>query len=87
VSAHTNLAIALRQSGNVDGALKHFRACIEIDPAYAPGHLNLGLLYAEQGDFDRAIQAFEAALRIDPSYLQADQALRVAMRRKAAGKN
>jgi Flp pilus assembly protein TadD len=53
--AHTNLAVALQEQGQLLEAVDHLHQAIAIDPQDILAHYNLGLIYLEQGHFDEAI--------------------------------
>ena len=64
--AHYNLGIALRDRGETDQAITHYRQAIVLRPGYAEAHYNLGRLLAEKGEFNDAVDHYEAALAINP---------------------
>jgi len=69
--AHYNLGIALRDRGETDQAITHYRQAIALRPAYAEAHYNLGRLLAEKGEVNDAIDHYEAALAISPADAEA----------------
>jgi tetratricopeptide (TPR) repeat protein len=69
--AHYNLGIALRDHGETDQAIIHYRQAIELRPGYAEAHYNLGRLLAEKGEFNDAINHYEATLAINPADAEA----------------
>src|SRR6266436_2909370 len=64
--AHYNLGIALRDRGETDQAITHYRQAIALRSAYAEAHYNLGRLLADKGEFNDAVDHYEAALAINP---------------------
>lgn len=64
--AHNNLATALLEQGDLDGAVSHFRTALAISPSYAGAASNLGVALARQGRLEPAAQAFHAALAVVP---------------------
>ena len=64
--AHYNLGIALRDRGETDQAITHYRQAIVLRPGYAEAHYNLGRLLAEKGEFNGAVDHYEVALAINP---------------------
>jgi tetratricopeptide (TPR) repeat protein len=64
--AHYNLGIALRDRGQNDQAIYHYREAVTIRPAYAEAHYNLARLLVETGEFQDAIAHYEKALMINP---------------------
>jgi tetratricopeptide (TPR) repeat protein len=65
-NAHSNLGIALKDKGNLDGAIVEFREAIRLDPKYGWAHNNLGAALIDKGDPDGAIVEFREAIRLDP---------------------
>jgi type IV pilus assembly protein PilF len=64
--AHTDLAGAYYQLGNLAVALDELRIAIGADPNYAQAYSVLGLVHAELRENPQAAASFERALRIDP---------------------
>ena len=52
--AHNNLAVALLQKGDVDGAIAHLREAVAIQPDYAQAQNNLGNALLQKGRLDEA---------------------------------
>ena len=69
--AHYNLGIALRDRGESDQAITHYRQAIALRPGYAEAHYNLGRLLAEKGEFNDAVDHYEAALAVNPGDAEA----------------
>lgn len=65
--AHTDLAGAYYQLGNLAVALEELRIAIGADPGYAQAYNVLGLVHAELRENSQATASFERALRIDPT--------------------
>ena len=65
--AHYNLGIILREQGDVDQALKHYRQAFALRPNYAEAHYNLARCLVETGQLDEAIEHYEEALKIKPA--------------------
>jgi protein O-mannosyl-transferase len=65
--AHYNLGIILREQGDVDQALKHYRQAFALRPNYAEAHYNLARCLVEKGQLDEAIEHYEKALKINPA--------------------
>ena len=80
---HTNLGMALHETGRVDEAMAEFREAIRIDPDFAIGHYNLGVALKEQGKLDEAIVEYRAAIRIDPDDAYAHENLDIALEEQA----
>jgi type IV pilus assembly protein PilF len=65
--AHTDLASAYFQRGNMGVALEELRVATAADPGYAPAHSMFGLVYMELREDSLAAQSFERALRLAPN--------------------
>lgn len=65
--AHTDLAGAYYQLGNLAVALEELRIAIGADPGYAQAYNVLGLVHAELRENSQAMASFERALRLDPN--------------------
>ncbi len=66
-----HLAVAMAQSGDVDGAFPHFRLAL----GEAEAHYNIGYLLYERGYQDLAKQRFLKALELNPKLAQAQAML------------
>jgi tetratricopeptide (TPR) repeat protein len=78
ISARGNLAKALFNKGDVDGAAAEARAILRIrDDAIARDLLGRAL--ANQGKLDEARKEFERALQLDPNFTQAREDLRMVL--------
>jgi tetratricopeptide (TPR) repeat protein len=73
--AHNNLGTALAEQGKVDEGAEHFRAALQIKPAYDDALSNLGRFLAERGKRDEAKVQFEALLRRNPRHARAHRNL------------
>jgi tetratricopeptide (TPR) repeat protein len=65
-AAHTNLACALRDKGDLDGSTASCREAIRLDPTLAIAHNVLGNIRRDQRDLDGAIACYREAVRLDP---------------------
>jgi serine/threonine protein kinase/Flp pilus assembly protein TadD len=54
---HYNLGNALSKQGDLDGAIREYRAAIQIKPENAEAHCNLGYVLLQQGRFADALAA------------------------------
>ena len=63
--AHNNLAVILRQRGDLDDAITHLQRAIEIQPTFAEAYNNLGNALRQQGQLDAAIARFRQALQLE----------------------
>ena len=69
--AHNNLGNALRDKGDLDGAIAEYREAIRLDPRFANAHCNLGNALSDKGDLDGAIAEYREAIRLDPKHVRA----------------
>ncbi|HEY2103431.1 MAG TPA: tetratricopeptide repeat protein [Chthoniobacterales bacterium] len=65
--ADYNLAIALRERGQVDDAIVHYKNAIATRPEYADAHFNLARLLVEKGDADGALEHYRRAITLRPT--------------------
>ena len=65
--AHTELASAYYQRGNMGVALEELRIAAAADPTYASAHSMFGLVYMELREQQLAEQSFERALQLSPN--------------------
>ena len=69
-SAHSNLAVALVQEGNLEEAESHYRKALSGRPT-AETHNGLGYVLARRGRTDEAIAEFRKAILLDPKFTPA----------------
>jgi serine/threonine protein kinase/tetratricopeptide (TPR) repeat protein len=67
-AAHLNLAGALHDKGDWDGAAACCQEALRLDRALTYVHNILGSALRGKGDLDGAIAAFREAIRLDPKY-------------------
>jgi len=77
--AHYNLGIVLRDQGETDQAIAHYRQAVALRPNYAEAHYNLGRALVEKGEIDDAIAHYERALAINPADAEAHNNLGVTL--------
>jgi tetratricopeptide (TPR) repeat protein len=77
--AHYNLGIVLRDQGDVDQAVEHYRQAVALRPNYAEAHYNLGRLLVQKGQLNDAIAHYEKALQINPADAEAHNNLGVTL--------
>jgi tetratricopeptide (TPR) repeat protein len=65
-AAHAHMAVHARQAQDLDGAVKHYRKCIEYKPRDVEARLFLGLLHAMRRQFVEARDALDEVLTIEP---------------------
>jgi tetratricopeptide (TPR) repeat protein len=80
--AHRAMADALFKRGELDDAIAHYKAALEVNPLRAETQNNFGIALAQKGSVDDAIAHYQLALRINPNYAEAHNNLGVALRRK-----
>ena len=56
--AHTDLAIALDNSGDRPGAIAEYREAIRLKPDHAEAHCNLGLALRQQGQYAESLAEY-----------------------------
>ena len=64
--AEYNLGLALKNQGQLDEAISHYRRAINIWPDYVDAHYNLGGAYIEKGEVDEALAEYRRAIEIRP---------------------
>jgi Flp pilus assembly protein TadD len=64
--AHINLGKALKQRGDLEGASRHYRDALRLEPDNAVAHNNLGVTYLDREDYAEAARQFREALRLEP---------------------
>jgi len=77
--AHYNLGIVLREQGDADQAIEHYRQAVALRPDYAEAHYNLGRLLVEKGQLNDAIGHYERAAAINPADAAAQNNLGVTL--------
>jgi tetratricopeptide (TPR) repeat protein len=68
VIAWGNLGNALRDIGDLSGAVAACREAVHLDPENARAQTNLGVALKESGDLTSAIAASREAIRLDPQF-------------------
>jgi protein O-mannosyl-transferase len=64
--AEYNLGLALKNQGQLDQAIAHYRRAVNIWPDYVEAHYNLGGAYIEKGNIDEALAEYRRAIEIRP---------------------
>ena len=59
-------ALALQNSGDLDGAIEHYARALKIKPDFHEAWNNMGNAYAHKGEYDRAIESYQKAVAIKP---------------------
>ncbi len=65
-AAHYNLAIAYRETGQLEKALDHYEYALLADPKYTDARYNYALLLQQQGYTEDAARQFEEILKTHP---------------------
>jgi len=68
---HNNFANILRQKGDLDQAINHYRKTLEIKPDDYEAHNNIGITLKSKGLIDEAVQHLEKAIFLKPDFAQA----------------
>ncbi len=63
-----NLAVAMSNRGDTDGAIEAAETAIQKNPESAVSHLLLGMLFREADRFDEALDSFNRLERLDPQF-------------------
>jgi tetratricopeptide (TPR) repeat protein len=66
--AHNNLGSLLAEEGNLQEAVQHYQAALNIRPNYGQAHYNLGVKLAEMNHPDQAIEHLRQAIRLMRSF-------------------
>jgi tetratricopeptide (TPR) repeat protein len=69
--AHNNLAIILKQTGDLDAAGSHYREALRLWPQYSECHYNYAILLEAMNDPTAARSHFESAIKYRPQYVDA----------------
>ncbi len=68
---HLTAGMEAYKAGNIDVAIEHMHAGIQVDPLAFKVHFHLGLLYGKKGQLYDAIQELETAVNIRADYFPA----------------
>src|SRR5690606_12686278 len=71
VEPHTNLGLALADSGRLGEAFSHLQKALELQPQNPQIHNSMGLVLASSGRADEGIAHFRRALELQPGLTQA----------------
>ena len=66
VSANNNIGLALKDQGDIDGAVKCLKRAADSDPSSVEVQSNLGLMLKELGQIEAALATFRTAIRLAP---------------------
>jgi tetratricopeptide (TPR) repeat protein len=71
-TAQNNLAVTLiNLQSDVDNAVEHMRAAVDLNPGLAILHFNLGNAYLLDNELESAKKSYHQAYKLDPTYLDA----------------
>ena len=71
ISAHNNLGLIFKNTGQIEKAKICFEKVIETSSEIAEPHNNLGLIFQTLGENKKAINCFKNSIKIDPNYSSA----------------
>jgi tetratricopeptide (TPR) repeat protein len=71
--AQKQLGLLLWHSGDLEGAVEHYRMAVQAEPAWTEAWISLAAALAEDAHFVEAHQAVDMALRLDPKNAQAQE--------------
>tara|TARA_B100000900_G_scaffold388943_1_gene381412 strand:- start:3241 stop:4974 length:1734 start_codon:yes stop_codon:yes gene_type:complete len=71
LSAHNNLGLIFKNTGEIEKAKTCFKKVIEINPKIAEAHNNLGLTFQKSNQNEEAIHCYKKSIKIDPNYERA----------------
>jgi len=66
ISAHLNLANALKNNGETNKAIHYYQQAISIDPLFREAYISLGTILKQNGKIEDAITSYKKALEIFP---------------------
>ncbi len=79
---YSNLAHALFEEGDWNGAEENYRNAIRCDPKYANAHTNLGAVLDRQGQTGEALEEYRKGLALNPGHADAHYHLGLMMERQ-----
>jgi tetratricopeptide (TPR) repeat protein len=82
IAAHTHLATALKEKGQLDEAIAAFRQALRLKKDYAIAHNNLGSTLHAKGQVDKAIAEYREAIRLEKDFAGAHHNLGLALFKK-----
>jgi tetratricopeptide (TPR) repeat protein len=71
IAVYNNLGVALKDKGDLEGAIQCYQKAIALDPKFAMAHTNLGAALRAKGDVGGAIACYQKAIAIDPKFANA----------------
>ncbi len=79
---HYNLGSAFLRTGHLTNAEHHYRAALQLAPAYAEAHTSLGTLLLQSGRLEEAAEHFAQTLKLQPQSAQAHNCLGIVRQRQ-----
>ena len=76
---HNNLALALKDLGQLDGAVASYRRALEIKPDLVEAHTNMGIVLKDLGQLEDAVASCRRALEIRPDLAESHSNLGYAL--------
>ena len=76
---HVEAGLQAKRSGDVDTAIREFKAATELAPNLAAAFVNLGAAYIEKKDFGKAVPPLEKSLQLQPDLRGAEGMLGAAL--------
>jgi Flp pilus assembly protein TadD len=73
---------ALRDQKDLEGAVKHWRKALELDPKRVQAHYDLGNALLDQEDLEGAVKHYRKALEIAPKFAMAHNNLGIVLRKQ-----
>ena len=67
-TAHIDLGIAYRQTGDLERAEASLERALELNPRHPVAHNELGIVYRKTGRFSKARESYESALDVYPDF-------------------
>ena len=74
--------IALKNKGDLEGAINSYKQAIKIEPNFADAYLNLGAAMTNKGNFEAAIESCKKAIKIQPGFAEAYLNMSIALMKK-----
>lgn len=66
-----NMGNFFLNEGNIEEAIKYFKASLTLKPDYDLALCSLGLAYSMKGDFEQSINYYKTCIRVNPSLTEA----------------
>lgn len=73
--AHTGLGVVFAEQGDIEKAIHHFNAALQIKPDHIDAHFNLGKVLAQQQKVSEAAEHYTKVLSLNPEHADAYNSL------------